>query len=64
MNQRLCHDAAMAIATALLDTVRNCLREEEWLDARNEFYRIVLAGIEAMCIQDARMQQRLNPSSN
>jgi hypothetical protein len=64
MNARLCHDAAFAMATALLEIVQNCIRPEEHKDAFNEFYRVALSGIEAYCIQAERMQQRLYPSRN
>ncbi len=47
MNQRLQHDAAQAMAVALLDIVENCIRPEERLDALQEFYAVCKAGIEA-----------------
>jgi len=64
MNQRLCHDAAFAMATAILEVVENCIRPEERRDALNEFYRVCMAGIEAYQIQAERMRQRLHPSKN
>jgi hypothetical protein len=64
MNTRLQHDAAFAMATALLEIVENCIREDERRDAFAEFYRVVHAGIEAFCVQDERMRQRLKPSNN
>jgi hypothetical protein len=64
MNQRLQHDAATAMAKALLDLVVPCLREEEHQDAFEEFYAVCKAGIEAFCIQQDRMQRRLRPMDN
>jgi len=52
------------MATALLEIVQNCIREEDHRDAFAEFYRIAHAGIEAFCIQEERMQQRMTPSNN
>jgi hypothetical protein len=64
MNQRLLHDAAVAMAQALLDIVKPCLREEERLDAFSEFYIVCKAGVEAYEIQKSRMLTRLNPTRN
>lgn len=58
------HDAAEAMARALLDLVKPCLREEEWRDALIEFHAICKAGIEAYESQINRMQPRLNPTKN
>jgi len=64
MNARLVHDAAVAMSTTLLEIVENCIREEEKLDAFQQFYQVSKAGIEAYHLQFDRMQQRLKPSSN
>jgi len=61
MNQRLQHDCAFALATALLEMVGNCIRLEERRDCWEEFYRASLAGIQAYDIQAERMRRRLNP---
>ena len=63
-NQRLIHDAAMAMTHTLVDLVAPCLREEERQDAFNEFYVVCQAGLEAFCIQQERMIHRLNPTKN
>ena len=63
-NERLIHDAAVAMAHALLDKVKSCLREEEWRLALQEFYQICRAGIEAYNIQQDRMRQRMKPLDN
>jgi hypothetical protein len=63
-NQRLQHDTAFGLAAALLDIVRNCIREEERRDAFDAFYEACLAGIEAHDIQRQRMQLRLHPFNN
>jgi hypothetical protein len=63
-NQRLQHDTAFALATALLGIIQNCLRAEERRDAFNEFYQVCRAGIEAHDIQRQRMQTRLHPFNN
>ena len=52
------------MATALLDLVQNCIRDEERRDAFEEFYRVCLAGLEAHSIQEERLRHRLGPSKN
>jgi hypothetical protein len=64
MNQRLVHDAAEAMAHALLDVVKPCIREEEWRDAVSEFYAVCKAGLEAYELRVDRMQKRLRPLDN
>jgi hypothetical protein len=61
MHTRLQHDAAEAMAHALLDLVKPCLREEEFRDAFDEFYAVCRARIEAYELQIDRMRRRLNP---
>jgi hypothetical protein len=63
-NPRLQHDAAFAMATALLDIVRDCIREDEHNDAFACFYETCKAGIEAFCIQQDRLFERLHPGKN
>jgi hypothetical protein len=63
-NQRLQHDAATAIAQASLEVVESCVHPVCHKDAWEEFYRIALAGIEAYCLQQDRLQQRMNPTNN
>jgi hypothetical protein len=48
INRRLQHDTAFALATALLDIVRNCIREET----------------EAHDIRRQRIETRLRPFNN
>jgi hypothetical protein len=64
VNQRLIHDAAMAMAQASLDIVVPCLLEMERSDAINEFYAVCKAGIEAYEIQRNRILMRMNPTRN
>ena len=64
INQRMQHDTAFALATALLDIVCNCIREEELRDAFEAFYEACRAGIEAHDIRQQRMQTRLHPFNN
>jgi hypothetical protein len=52
------------MATALLDLIQNCIREEERRDAFEEFYRVCLAGLEAHALQEERLQRRIGPSEN
>jgi hypothetical protein len=61
---RLQHDLAFEAGGKLLETVSNALRPEEHKDAFCEFYRIVLAAIEAYEIQAQREAVRLSPSRN
>lgn len=64
MNQRLCHDCALMMAVHCVELLGGLLREDEKMDARDEFYRICNAGLEAFCIQQERLTQRLNPLDN
>ncbi len=64
INPRLQHETAFALATALLDLVRNCIREEERRDAFAAFYEACRAGIEAHDVRRQRMQTRLHPFNN
>lgn len=61
-NQKLIHDRAHAMAFDLLVTVRNCLREEEWQDAFEEFYAITAAGLKRYDRQAARMRRFGGPA--
>jgi hypothetical protein len=63
-NQRLQHDAAAAMAQAILDLVENCIREDERHDAFYEFVSVCRAGIETYDVMRDRMQHRLNPLNN
>lgn len=64
MNRRLIQDNAMQMAKAMLNVVKNCIREDEHRDAFMEFYAICKAGIEAYEVQRQRMIQPLNSSEN
>jgi len=64
MNRRLQHDTAFALASALLDIVRHCIREEEWRDAFAAFYEACRAGIEAHDVRRERIETRLRPFNN
>jgi hypothetical protein len=61
---RLIHDAAVAMATALIELFGNCLRDEEKQDAYWEAYHVCKNGIEAYLIQKHREEARLNPCRN
>ena len=61
---RLQHDCAFAMATALLEIIGPCLRDEERNDAFWEFYRVTRTGIESYVIQRNRELARLNPTRN
>ncbi len=64
MNQRLMHDCALMMAEHLVELVSPCLREEEKLDARDEFYAVCRAGLEAYEAQAGRLHKRLHPTDN
>lgn len=61
---RLRHDAAVAVAQANLNVVASQFPPSSHKDLWEQFYRIALAGLEALAIQEERMQQRLRPSRN
>ena len=64
MPNRLIHDAAFAMAKALLDITSPCLHAEEQREAFREFYDVCRAGLEAYEVQTCRMQHRLRPGNN
>ena len=64
MCQRLQHDTAFALATALLEIIENCLRPEERQDAFDEFYEACKAAIECYERMNMRQETRLRPSRN
>jgi hypothetical protein len=61
---RLIHDAAFAMAKALLDLTSSALRDEEQREAFQEFYEVCKAGLEAYELQIARREHRLRPEKN
>jgi L-rhamnose mutarotase len=63
-NQRLQHDAAIAIAKACLDVIAPYIPPELHKQAWQSFYEVAKAGIEAYEIHVDRMQHRLHPSRN
>jgi hypothetical protein len=59
------HDAAVAIAHAVLDIIAPCLRPEEQPDALHEFYQVIRAGLEAYDETLARSRRMaFEPSPN
>ena len=60
----LIHDAAHAMAAALLEIVGPVLRDDEKHDVFEEFVEICKAGIEAYTVQRNREMQRFNPTRN
>lgn len=64
MDAELQHDAAVAMAVALVEIIAPCLREEEHRDAFEEFYRVCHAGIEAYVAQTDRKGRQLLPGRN
>ena len=63
-NQRILHDAAMAMAKRLLDKVHTLLRPEEHKDAFDEFYSVCKAGIEVYLMETERQRRRMRPLEN
>ena len=63
-NQRLQHDAAVAIAKACLDVIAPSIHPELDKQVWQSFYEVAKAGIEAYEVQVDRMQHRLHPSRN
>jgi hypothetical protein len=45
-NDNRTHEAAIRIARRCRHVIQGCLREEEWADADDEFYRICLEELE------------------
>jgi hypothetical protein len=63
-NQRLQHDAAVAIAWTCLDVIFPCLHPALRQQAWESFYQAAKSGIEAYELQVERTQKRLHPSKN
>jgi hypothetical protein len=42
----LTHNTAIRLARQCRNIIQACLREEEWIEADREFYRIIRAGLE------------------
>ena len=64
MNQSLQHDHAFALATAILEIVSPCLREEEQREAFNMFYEAAKSSLEHYEMMADRRMRRIKPSSN
>lgn len=64
MSNSLQHDTAFALAEAVLEIVRPCLRGEECLEAGRMFYEAAKAALEKYEELVARREQRLRPSRN
>ena len=64
MCQRLQHDTATALATALVEIIGNCLREEERSDAFREFYVACMGALECYDAMKRCDGTRLEPSRN
>jgi hypothetical protein len=64
MNPRLVHDTAVAIAQTCLDVVSSSVHPSCHKDVWDEFYTIAKAGIEAFCVYQDRINQRLRPLDN
>ena len=62
--QRLQHDTAFALATALLEIVENCIRPEERRDAFDAFYQASKGALECYETMKGREDTRLRPSRN
>lgn len=62
--ERLKHDCAWVLSQHILEIFAGCLRESDQADAFAEVYQRCRAGFEAFCIQEERMQRRLQPSKN
>ncbi len=63
-NQRLQHDAAVAIAWTCLDVIFPCLHPALRQQAWEFFYQAAKSGIETYELQVDRMQRRLHPKKN
>jgi hypothetical protein len=63
-NQRLIHDAAVAMSQALLDLMQPGLPYKERLKAIGEFYCICKPGLSSVEIMNKRAISRLNPTKN
>ncbi len=62
MNRRLINETAFTMTRALLGMIAHNFREEEHRDIFEEFFNVCKAGLEAHCLQDARMQHHLHPT--
>jgi hypothetical protein len=58
------HDHAFALATAILEIVAPCLRDDEKRDAWNLFYEAAMASFEHYEMMADRRMRRVKPSVN
>jgi hypothetical protein len=58
------HDTAFALATALLEIVKNCIRPEERRDAFGAFYEACKGALECYDTMKGTEGTRLRPSRN
>jgi hypothetical protein len=58
------HDAAVAMAKAIVEIFRPLLRPEEYRDATDEVYAAVTAGLRDYELRRDHLQKRLKPMSN
>lgn len=63
-DQFLQHDAAVAMAEAIVEIFRPLLRPEEYRDAFDEVYAAVNCGLQCYELRRAHIQKRLKPMSN
>jgi hypothetical protein len=63
-DQFLQHDAAVAMAKAIVEIFRPFRRPEEYQDAFDEVYAAVKAGLQAYVLRHAHLERRLKPLSN
>lgn len=61
MNQRLRDEHARALARALVEIIRPCLREEEIGEAFNEFLSLCQGGLQDYARAVLLMRKRLRP---
>jgi hypothetical protein len=64
MSQCPKHDAAFAMAKAILDVVERCIPPGQHQAAFSEFYQAALAALLSYDIQTRREESRLKPSNN
>lgn len=62
LSQSLIHDHSMRLASALVEIVAPCFREEEKREAFGLFYEACTAAFTHYEIKAARMESRIKPS--
>jgi hypothetical protein len=64
MNPRMIHDRAFVMTKEIVGKIAHNYREEELRDMFEEFFAVCKDGLQALCLEQERLDQRLRPTNN